>query len=177
MERLPDLLAPDLDVVFVGTAAGQTSAKVGAYYAHPGNRFWRTLYEVGLTPRLYNPDEFRRLLDHRIGLTDLCKIAAGMDSQIQSDHYDLARFNRQLKEFKPRAIAFTSKRAASLWTQVPTDQIDYGLQPGLADRTIIFVLPSPSGAAAGHWSIEPWQQLADWIASMRSRNGRLSRRW
>ena len=48
---LPDVLAPDLRVVFVGTAAGARSAAVGHYYAGPGNRFWHTLHEIGLTPR------------------------------------------------------------------------------------------------------------------------------
>ncbi|MGB3720390.1 MAG: mismatch-specific DNA-glycosylase [Proteobacteria bacterium] len=169
MELLPDLLAPDLDVVFVGTAAGRTSAKIGAYYAHPGNRFWRALYEVGLTPRLYNPKEFRRLLDHRIGLTDLCKIAAGMDAEIQSEHYDRVRFRIQLEEFKPRSVAFTSKRAASIWLQNPTDRIDYGLQQRSTEGPAVFVLPSPSGAASSYWSIEPWQRLAEWVAHTREK--------
>ena len=32
---LPDVLAPDLHVVFCGTAPGTRSARDGAYYAHP----------------------------------------------------------------------------------------------------------------------------------------------
>jgi len=46
---LPDLLRPNLDVVFVGTAAGRYSAALGAYYARPSNLFWPTLHKVGLT--------------------------------------------------------------------------------------------------------------------------------
>ena len=80
-EALPDSLRPGLQLVFVGTAAGRYSAEVGAYYAHPGNRFWRTLHEVGLTPRLYRPEEYRSLLDLGIGFTDVAKRAAGMDHQ------------------------------------------------------------------------------------------------
>ena len=45
---LPDLLQPDLDVVFVGTAAGRRSADVGHYYVGAGNRFWSTLHHVGI---------------------------------------------------------------------------------------------------------------------------------
>ena len=44
--KLPDLLAPKLRVIFVGTAAGKYSAKVGAYYAKPGNQFWAALHEA-----------------------------------------------------------------------------------------------------------------------------------
>ena len=36
---LPDLIKPGLKIVFCGTAAGTVSAKRGAYYAHPQNRF------------------------------------------------------------------------------------------------------------------------------------------
>ena len=59
---LPDVLGPGLRIVFCGSAAGAVSARVGAYYAGPGNRFWPTLHRVGLTPRLLAPAEFRTVL-------------------------------------------------------------------------------------------------------------------
>jgi hypothetical protein len=71
--KLPDSLEPDLKVVFVGTAAGKRSAELGHYYAGHGNRFWQTLYEVGLTPRLFQPGEFRELLPLGIGY-GICKL-------------------------------------------------------------------------------------------------------
>ena len=64
-------------VVFCGTAPGAASARTGAYYAGPGNRFWLTLPEVGLTPVLLRPAEFARLADFGIGLTDISKTASG----------------------------------------------------------------------------------------------------
>ena len=54
---LPDLLANDLDLVIVGTAAGRASAKRRLYYAGPGNRFWPMLHEVGLTPIELRPGD------------------------------------------------------------------------------------------------------------------------
>ena len=48
---LPDVLEPGLRIVFCGTAAGHVSARRGAYYAHPQNRFWPALHAIGLTPR------------------------------------------------------------------------------------------------------------------------------
>ena len=74
---LPDVLRPYLDVVFCGTAAGTESAKRGAYYAGPGNRFWKTLFEIGLTPRVINPSAFRTAVDHGIGFTDLANTPRG----------------------------------------------------------------------------------------------------
>ena len=76
---LPDVLAPGLRLVFCGTAAGKELARRAAYYAHPQNRFWRALFEAGLTPRLLRPEEYAEALQWGIGLTDLAKHASGMD--------------------------------------------------------------------------------------------------
>ena len=76
-QPLPDLLAPNLKLVICGSAAGQKSADVGHYYAGPGNALWRTLFEIGLTPRELKPEEWQQLLEFGIGLTDLVKDQAG----------------------------------------------------------------------------------------------------
>ncbi len=66
--------------------------------------------------------------------------------------------------YQPRAIAFTSKKAASLWLRRRTDRIAYGRQKRRpADFCEVFVLPSPSSAARRYWKIEPWRDLADWL--------------
>lgn len=49
---LPDLLRPDLDVVFCGTAVSSASADLGHYYAGRGNKFWQLLFDAGFTPSL-----------------------------------------------------------------------------------------------------------------------------
>ena len=79
---LPEHLRPGLKLVFCGTAAGRQSALQKAYYAHPQNKFWRTLKTVGLTPRLFTPQEYPALWDVGIGLTDIAKFDYGMDHQL-----------------------------------------------------------------------------------------------
>jgi TDG/mug DNA glycosylase family protein len=79
MSILPDILEPGLTTVFCGSAASSASARLGAYYAGPGNRFWQALYEGGLTSSLLTPTEFRRLPQFGIGITDLAKHESGMD--------------------------------------------------------------------------------------------------
>ena len=123
MDRLPDQLQPNLRVVFVGTAAGQLSADLGHYYAHPGNRFWRTIYAVGLTPRLHQPHEFPALLELGIGFTDMCKPGAGMDHVALKAGVDVAAFAAKMRRTRPATIAFTSKKAASLFYGKPTTAI------------------------------------------------------
>ena len=162
-DRLPDQLRANLRLVFVGTAASTRSADVGHYYAHPGNRFWRTIQEIGITPRLYAPREFPALLELGIGFTDLCKSGAGMDHQALAFPVDIPAFREKMHRYRPKIIAFTSKKAASLFYGRPTKTIALGRQPSSQGFPEIFVLASPSGAASGSWSVQPWQELADWV--------------
>jgi TDG/mug DNA glycosylase family protein len=162
VEKLPDQLQPHLRLVFVGTAASQRSADLGHYYAHPGNRFWRTIHEVGITPRRYEPHEFQALLKLGIGFTDVCKLGAGMDHQALAS-VDIPAFREKMRRYRPKTIAFTSKKAASLFYGRPTKAVALGRQPPAQDFPIVFVLPSPSGAASGYWSVQPWRELADSI--------------
>ncbi len=161
---LPDLLAPNLRLVFVGTAASHRSAAERAYYAHPGNRFWPTLHAVGLTPRLYAPHEFRDLLALGIGFTDMSKRGSGMDHNVAADEFDVPRFTAAMRVYRPRFIAFTSKKAASLFYNVPTQKIRLGLQSPQPDFPSVFVLTSPSGAAIRYWNLDPWRALAHSVA-------------
>ncbi|MDQ3726180.1 MAG: mismatch-specific DNA-glycosylase, partial [Actinomycetota bacterium] len=85
---LPDVLVPGLKVVFCGNAAGKVSARKGAYYAGPGNLFWPTLHEVGLTPIRLRPEEFRRMPEFGLGLTDACKARFGSDAEVGSAGHD-----------------------------------------------------------------------------------------
>lgn len=165
---LPDRLAPDLPLWFVGTAAGPMSAAQGAYYAHPGNRFWRALHETGITPRLFAPHEFPDLMPLGVGLTDFCKTAWGVDSQIARDAFDVEGFRKKVAMLKPAALAFTSKTSAALWLERSTGRIVTGRQEA-NEGPEVFVLPSPSGLATSYWSIAPWREAADFLKSQRRR--------
>jgi TDG/mug DNA glycosylase family protein len=154
---LDDVLAPGLRVVFCGTALGAVAARVGAYYAGPGNAFWPTLAEVGFTPRRLEPLEFHEVLAYGLGLTDLCKKRSGSDAEIGVEGFDAPRLVRNLERYAPEWIALTSKNAAK---GALGRGVDYGVQPERLGPSRVFVLPSPSGAARGHWDIAPWRELA-----------------
>ena len=158
MVILPDLLEPGLKIVFCGTAASPTSAAVGAYYAGPGNRFWPALYEVGLTPTQFEPSDYPRLLDYAIGLTDLAKHESGVDRALSHLAFDVPTLRQKIEMYQPRVLAFTSKTGGKAFMGHP---VEYGLQPESLGRTMIYVLPSTSGAAIAHWDISYWQALAD----------------
>ncbi|HLN25912.1 MAG TPA: mismatch-specific DNA-glycosylase [Patescibacteria group bacterium] len=161
---LPDLLRPGLRLVFCGTAAGTASAKAGAYYAGPGNRFWPILAAVGLTPRRFRPDEYPLLDDLAIGLTDLVKQACGNDSELPAEGWDIEGFRQRMALHAPAVIAFTSKRAAAEVFRCATGKIAYGEQGERLGASRLFVLPSPSGLACRSWDERPWQALAALLA-------------
>jgi TDG/mug DNA glycosylase family protein len=88
-----------------------------------------------------------------------------MDHQIAADTIDVSGFRAKMETYRPRTVAFTSKKAASLLYGRPSAAISLGRQVRDASLPEIFVLPSPSGAASGSWTIEPWRELARWIAA------------
>ena len=57
---LPDLIAPDLRIVFTGTAVGSASARAGAYYAGPPRMTGLIMGFAG-TPAALAADTARRL--------------------------------------------------------------------------------------------------------------------
>ena len=157
---LPDLLRPGLRVVICGSAAGAVSAVRGAYYAGPGNKFWRILAEVGLTPRRLDPGEFREVLKFGIGLTDLVKTHSGSDAILPREADDVAGLIARIRSVRPRLVAFNGKRAAAAFYGRSGRDVGYGPGPPIPNFPPIWVLPSTSGAACGSWSDAPWWQFA-----------------
>ncbi|MBT2185709.1 mismatch-specific DNA-glycosylase [Sphingobium nicotianae] len=157
---MPDLLAPGLRLVFCGTALGRKSAEARAYYANPTNLFWRTLHEVGLTPDRFAPGDYARLLDHRIGLTDLAKGHFGNDAELPGDAFDIPALREKILLHRPDLLAFTSKAGASALLGRPTGRIALGEQSERIGGTRLFVLPSPSGSGRRYWDRRVWEELA-----------------
>ncbi|HEY4125662.1 MAG TPA: mismatch-specific DNA-glycosylase [Rhizomicrobium sp.] len=164
---LPDLLTSGLKLVFCGTAAGTVSAQRGHYYAHPQNKFWRTLHKVGLTPRLLAPSEFLLLAGFGIGLTDIAKHVSGMDNQLPPG--SLGRLaadalRQRIIEFGPRILAFTSLTGGR---KVMGPRAQFGPQPEGIGRTQVWILPSPSPAAHWNWNESVWRALAERVRKTR----------
>jgi TDG/mug DNA glycosylase family protein len=165
---LPDVIVPGLRGVFCGSAAGTASARAGAYYAGPGNRFWSILHETGLTPRRLAPADFPLLPEWGIGLTDVCKTAHGMDREIPAAAFDPARLRAVLDEVRPHAIAFNGKKAARVAFGLRAGEpIDLGPARHPLGATPAWVLPSTSGANARYWDPAPWYALAAALAPTR----------
>lgn len=166
MAVLDDVLAPGLCAVVCGSAASAASARAGAYYANPQNRFWRTLHEVGLTPRELAPAEYRRLRDHGIGLTDLAKHESGADWTLSPSAYDPDGLAARIAPLAPGALAFNGKAPAVAF--FANAALAYGRQTGGLGAIPVFVLPSTSPAARRYWDIAPWRDFADFVKRIKA---------
>lgn len=156
---LPDYLDNGLHAVFCGTAAGNRSAAVKHYYAGRGNKFWRMLFEIGLTTERLMPDQDSRIVEHGLGLTDLVKHHSGNDDTLRREMYDVAGFEQKILRHAPRFVAFNGKEAPSIYLGIPKRTLRPGLQERRIGQTQLFVLPSTSGSANGSWDEAPWHEF------------------
>lgn len=143
---LPDVMRPALKVAFCDTAAGTRSAQAGAYYAGPGNSFWATLHQIGLTPRELRPSEYKELLSYGVGLNDICKESSGSDREVGTGGFKVAALTATVERCAPpgwRSMARTPPRALS------------------DDRSSTAGNPSGSGRLASSCSRRPPARRAD----------------
>ncbi len=59
---LPDLLAPDLKMIFCGINPGLRAARYGHHFLNRSNRFWRVLHQAGFTPIELSPQQDKTIL-------------------------------------------------------------------------------------------------------------------
>lgn len=158
---LEDLLTKNLDLAICGTAAGDRSAQLKQYYAGHGNKFWRILFDVGLTPRKLDPSEYRLLLSFGIGLTDIVKGQSGTDAEIDFTAAGPEEVKRKILEFGPRCFCFNGKKAAQEF--FGRMDVFYGIQSESVGDTTMFIAPSTSGSGNRWWKPAFWHELGDLV--------------
>jgi TDG/mug DNA glycosylase family protein len=147
---IPDVLGPDLDVVFVGINPGLWSGAVGHHFARPGNRFWKALYGSGFTDRLLSPFEDTSLLDWNLGVTNLVARTTARADELSAD--EIRRGARGLEQrlapFPPRLVAVLGIGAYRTGFGRPHEAL--GPQEHDLGGSRLWVLPNPSGLNAHH---------------------------
>lgn len=147
---VPDLIAPDLAVLFVGINPGLYSAAVGHHFARPGNRFWPALHRAGFTDRLLGPFEEDELLRHGFGVTNLVERAtASADALARAE---LIAGGRRLaaktRRFRPRVVAVLGVGAYR--AAFDRQRAAIGPQRDRLGGARLWVLPNPSGLNANY---------------------------
>ena len=170
VQTLPDLLAPGIQVLFVGINPSLYSARAGHYYARPGNMFWRCLHEGGLTPVRLRPEEDRRVLEWGIGITDCVKRPTVSAAEVAPEEFSagVAALVEKIVRCRPLVICFnglTGYRGAF------NPRAGLGRQPERLEGAVVFVVPSTSGANAAYSR----QERVAWFARLRELRDELTK--
>ena len=149
-KTLPDVIAPNLRVLFCGINPGLYTAAVGHHFARPGNRFWPALYKSGFTARLLSPFEERELLASGIGISNVVRHATASASELnKSDYLKGGRtLAAKVKRYRPSVVAILGVGAYREAFAKPKAPI--GEQPERIHDARIWVLPNPSGLNANY---------------------------
>jgi TDG/mug DNA glycosylase family protein len=143
---LPDIVAPNLDVLIVAINPSLRSATAGYSFASKGNPFWRLLHESGLTKVLLKPDEGSRLPEFGVGLASGVRRATRTAAEVTRAEQRLGakRVVRLVDRLSPRYVALLGLTLYPIFFPASPER-----GPGLKTNTVsgsrVFVLPNPSG--------------------------------
>jgi TDG/mug DNA glycosylase family protein len=158
--RVPDVIAPGLDALFVGINPGFASARAGHHFANPANPFWRLLHESGFVHRRLAPSEERELLAAGLGITNLvARETAGVSDLTRGD-FDRGRdiLIEKVRRFRPHALVFVGLTVFAAFDRrkpsprgaaaAKRGRVVCGEQDERFEGARVFVVPNPSGRNA-----------------------------
>ncbi|ASU84455.1 G/U mismatch-specific DNA glycosylase [Nocardiopsis gilva YIM 90087] len=150
---IPDVIAPDLDVLFCGINPGLYSGYTGHHFARPGNRFWPALHRSGWTPRQLRPDEQHLLPEWGMGITNIVARATARADELTAEELRAGgdALHERLERYRPRMLAVLGVTAYRSAFGRPKAQI--GSQTDRIGHTPVWVLPNPSGLNAS-WPVD-----------------------
>ncbi|MGK2962537.1 MAG: G/U mismatch-specific DNA glycosylase [Gemmatimonadaceae bacterium] len=147
---IPDLIGPNLRILFCGINPGLYSGATGLHFARPGNRFWPALHAAGFTKRLLAPWENGELLAEGYGVTNLVPRTTATAAELSDEEFRKGRaaLARKVRKFKPRWVAVLGLGAYRTGFAQPKATV--GRQAETIGNAGLWVLPNPSGLNANH---------------------------
>ena len=157
-KTVPDIIAPDLHILFCGINPSLYSAAVGHHFARPGNRFWRSLYAAGFTERLLAPFEDRDLLQFGYGLTNIVDRSSARADELDAEELVIGQqqLAAKVQHYRPQCLAVLGISAYR--TAFNRPKAVMGKQNEPLDGAIVWVLPNPSGLNA-HYQLEDLKRV------------------
>jgi len=150
-------------VLVLGSYPGAQSLALRRYYAHPQNRFWRTIGAItGVPPQAPYAESARALVASRVALWDVlarCERPGSMDQAIVRESEvpnDFARFFARHGTL--RGVVFNGQAAAALFARHVLPR-EYWHDTGL----VMVGLPSTSPA---HAAMRAEALVARWRAAI-----------
>ena len=157
-KTVPDIIAPNLHILFCGINPSLYSAAVGHHFARPGNRFWRSLYAAGFTDRLLSPFEDRDLLQFGYGLTNIVDRSSARADELDAEELIIGQqqLAAKVQHYRPQCLAVLGIGAYR--TAFNRPKAVMGRQDESLDGAIVWVLPNPSGLNA-HYQLEDLKRV------------------
>lgn len=152
--EVPDLLADDLRLLFVGINPGLWTAAVQAHFARPGNRFYPALLRAGILTEPVAPStgmserEREHLRARGLGITNLVRRATAGAAELTAAELREggARLRELVRTRRPRAVAVAGITAYRQAFGHPKAQL--GRQDEPFEGAELWVVPNPSGLNA-----------------------------
>jgi len=145
---IPDIIAPDLRILFCGINPGLYSGATGRHFARPGNKFWKALHQGGFTDKQLSPFSGDELLEKRLGVTNFVNRTTARADELNPEDYSkgAAILREKIEKYKPKVLAILGVGAYRIGFNNPKAKT--GLQPERIHGAFIWVLPNPSGLNA-----------------------------
>jgi TDG/mug DNA glycosylase family protein len=145
---VPDLVGPDLRVLFCGINPGSLSGELGLHFARAGNRFWKLLHAGGFTDGVLLPSEQGILPALGIGITNLAERTTTAASELGNEELRAGALVLEAKAvaLRPRFIAVLGLGAYRTAFRRPRAVI--GEQQETLGGATLWLLPNPSGLQA-----------------------------
>jgi TDG/mug DNA glycosylase family protein len=145
---VPDLVGPDLRVLFCGINPGLRSGELGQHFARAGNRFWKLLGAGGFTGSVLTPSEQGILPALGIGITNLVERTTAAASELSNEELRAGAIHleEKVRAWRPRCVAVLGLGAYRTAFQRPKAVM--GRQPEPLAEAIVWLLPNPSGLQA-----------------------------
>ena len=166
---LPDLLGPDVRVLFVGINPGLWTVAAQSHFGRRGNRFYPALFGAGITDHVidastgFRAEDVNHLLDRGVGITNLVARATARADELNANELMAgARALRdRVEQVKPRVVAILGITAYRLAFGVRKAAVGRqpegfegfegfeGSKPSKpSKRSQLWVAPNPSGLNA-----------------------------
>lgn len=157
-KTVPDVIGPNLRVLFCGINPGLYSAATGHHFARPGNRFWPTLHAAGFTDRLLSPSEEQELRKRGYGITNIVNRATASAAELSLSELQKGadRLTTTVLTYKPRIVAVLGVEAYR--KAFGRKGAVLGLQQERIGDSAVWVLPNPSGVNA-HYQLRDLAEL------------------
>jgi TDG/mug DNA glycosylase family protein len=150
---IPDLVGPDLRVLFAGINPSLYSAATGHHFARPGNRFWPALHRSGFTDRQLHPSEQGELPAQGLGITNVVARATARADELSPAELVAggAVLAGLVERWQPRFLAVLGVTAYR--TAFARPKAVMGRQTETVGGMPVWVLPNPSGLNA-HYTVD-----------------------